>query len=482
MNYKMILNVLGKALILEAFLLAVPMSVGFIYAENNWTSFIYPIAGALFLGFILSLVKPKEKSIYVKEGFVIVALVWVLYSLVGAVPFVLAKNTGIPNYVDAFFETVSGFTTTGASILSDLTKMSKAHMFWRLFTHWIGGMGVLVFVLALLPKHNSGLMHLFRAESPGPSPDKLVGKIKQTARILYGIYIALTVLQIILLLAGGMPLYDSVVHSFSVAGTGGFSMYADSIVHYNNLYFEIVMAIFMFLFGVNFNVFYLILIGKGRKGLKSEELKAYTIIVIVSTILIAVNILGVCASFAVALRYSIFQVTSVSSTTGLFSATNFNEWPTFSRAILLVLSCIGGCAGSTGGGIKVIRLSVLSKSIFGDLKKMIRPRSVNSLKIDGEALDGNTERNVRSYFIFWVLIIVLVTLLLSAFEKTSLFTNLSSTISSIGNVGFNVVGSDFCYGVYSPFGKILLSFVMLAGRLEIFPLLLLFMPRTWRKA
>ena len=481
MNYKMILNVIGKALILEAILLLAPMAVGFIYGENNWMQFLIPAGATLLVGFLLNFSKPKNKTIYVKEGFIIVALVWLVYSLVGAVPFVLAGDKGIPNFVNAFFETVSGFTTTGASILQDVEVLSKAIMFWRIFTHWIGGMGVLVFVLALLPKHNSGLIHLFRAESPGPSPDKIVGKIKSTARILYSIYIILTIIETILLVIGGMPLYDSILNSFTTAGTGGFGIYNTSIAHYNNLYCEIVIAVFMFLFGINFNVFYLILIGKGRKAFKSGEFKAYTVMVISSTIIIALNILSICGNFAEALRYSFFQVTSVSSTTGLFNSLNFNNWPTLSKAILLILSCVGASAGSTGGGIKVIRCSVLFKSVFADLKRMVRPRSVVTVKLDGEVLDRNTERNVRSYFIIWVLVVILVTLVLCALNKTDMFTNISSVISCVGNVGFNVVGTDFCYAVFSPVSKVLLSFVMLVGRLEIFPIILLLMPRTWRK-
>ncbi len=478
----MILNVIGKALITLAFLLLVPMAVGFIYAENNYMQFLIPAGASFFVGILLCFIKPKNRAIYVKEGFIIVSLVWIVYSLVGAVPFVLAGEKGISNFINAFFETVSGFTTTGASILSNVDTLSRAVMFWRMFTHWIGGMGVLVFVLALIPKHNSGLMHLFRAEAPGPSPDKLVGKIKSTARILYAIYIVLTLLEIALLLAGGMPLYDSVCHAFSTAGTGGFSIYNNSIAHYNNLYFEIVIAVFMFVFGISFNLFYLILIGKVRKAFKSEEFRTYVIIVVASTLVIALNILSLCGNFAEALRYSFFGVASVSSTTGFFSALNFNEWPTLAKSVLLILTCIGASAGSTGGGIKVIRISVLVKSVFADFKRMLRPRSVVTVKLDGEALEKSTERNVRSYFIVWVLIVVLATLVISALEKLDFFTNFSSVLSCIGNVGFNVAGTDFCYGVFSSPSKVLLSFIMLLGRLEIFPLLLLFMPRTWRKA
>ena len=327
MNYKMVFRILGKTMITEAVLLLFPMLVGVIYAENNLISFLVPALGLIAVGLPLSFLKSKDKAIFAKEGFVIVALAWVILSLVGAVPFVISGE--IPSYIDAVFETVSGFTTTGASIMPDVEVLSKASMFWRLFTHWIGGMGVLVFVLAVLPAGSTGAMHLFRAESPGPTVGKLVSRLTFTARILYLIYAAMTVIEVIFLLCGGLSFYDALLYSFSTAGTGGFAITNAGVGQYGSAYVEIVMAVFMLLFSINFNVYYLILIGQIKKAFKSEELRVYLIIIVVATLSIALNILSSVGSFWEALRYSFFQVTSISSTTGIASV-NFDNWPIFS--------------------------------------------------------------------------------------------------------------------------------------------------------
>lgn len=484
MNYKMVLSVLGRTLLIEALLLICPMLVGIYYNENTSMAFLIPILGLVAIGLPFSLIKIKDKSIYTKEGFVIVALAWIMLSIVGAFPFVISG--AIPNYVDALFETVSGFTTTGSSILSNVESLPNSMLFWRSFTHFIGGMGILVFVLAILPKSDTGSMHVFRAESPGPSVGKLVGKLAFTARILYGIYVVMFVIELVMLVCGGMPVFDSIVHSFGTAGTGGFSIKNNSIAFYNNAYFEIVIAIFMFLFGINFNVFYLLLLGNFKKVLKSEELRAYLFIIISATMVIAINILSSCVNFGQAIRYSFFQVTSISSSTG-YNTADFDKWPALSKSIIVVLMIVGACGGSTGGGIKVSRLVILLKSVFADIKRLIHPHSVVSVKFEGERLEKETERNVRSYFTLWILIVALTTVLL-CIDIDDFLTNFTAVISCIGNIGpglsnagLNMVGPTFNYGGYSVWSKLLMSVVMLFGRLEIFPMLMLFIPRTWKK-
>ena len=476
MNYKVVLSILGKTLVLEALLLIFPMFVGIIYQENNFLAFLIPILALLVVGIPLTFLKSKDNSLYAKEGFVIVSLTWILMSLFGALPFVISGE--IPNYIDAVFETVSGFTTTGASILtgSQIESMSKGLMFWRMFTHWIGGMGVLVFVLAIMPANNAGVMHVFRSEAPGPTANKLASKLKFTARILYGIYIALTLLEIIFLLFGGFNLFESLTMSFSTAGTGGFSFKGDSAASFSS-YIQVVISVFMFLFSLNFNVYYLLLIGNFSKAFSMEEVKTFFIIVVVATISVALNLFFTTANgfsnFGEALKHAFFQVTAISSTTGLTS-TDFTLWPTLSIGILLFLTVMGACGGSTGGGLKVSRLMLLLKSSSSDFKKLIHPHAVITTTFDGEPVDTQTERNVRTYFIVWVTIVAVSTLLLSIFNNTDVFTNFLSTLSSIGNVGPWIQTNSYV-------SKILLSLVMLIGRLEIFPMLFLFIPSTWKK-
>ena len=478
MNYKAVFNIIGKALMIEAVLLTLPMMVGVIYSENNLMAFLIPALIALGIGTPLTLIKSKEKDMYVKEGFVAVALVWIIMSLIGALPFAISGE--IPNYIDAFFETVSGFTTTGASILSDVEVLSRDIMFWRLFTHWIGGMGVLVFVLAIVPEHDSGIMHVFRAESPGPTVGKLVSKLSRTARILYGIYMAMTVIEVLLLLFGGNSFYDSLLLSFTTAGTGGFGIKNTGATDYS-LYTQMVLAVFMFLFGVNFNFYYLVLIRCVGKAFKMEEVRWYFVIVLVSTLAVAINLISETVNFIDALPLAFFQVASISSTTGITSA-NFDKWPAFSQAILITLTVIGSCGGSTGGGIKVARLGIFAKTTAADFRRLIHPRSVSYAKFDGEVVSTETEKNVKAYFLLWVAIVVISTILLSL-DFNDVFSNFSATLACIGNVGpgFSAVGPTMNYGFYSPVSKCLLSFVMLIGRLEIFPVLVLFAPRTWKR-
>ena len=484
MNIKMVFSILGRTLLIEAVLMLCPLLVGIIYGENTWSDYLIPIGILLAVGLPLTFIRIKDRSIHVKEGFVTVALVWILMSLVGAVPFVLSG--AIPHYVDALFETVSGFTTTGASIMDGVRTvavddLSHSLQFWRLSTHWIGGMGVLVFVLAILPGYNAGIMHVFRAESPGPSVGKLVSKLTHTARILYGIYILMTVIEAIFLLCGGMNLYEAVVHAFSTAGTGGFGIKGDSVASYS-VYHQMVIAVFMFLFGINFNLYYLILIGNFKKAIKSEEFIIYCTIVVSATLAIAINILSLCVNFGDAVRLSFFQVTSLGSSTG-FSTADFNEWPALSQAILVALMVIGACGGSTGGGMKLSRAIILVKSGFSDIRRILHPHSVVTTKVEGEKLSKETERNVHTYFMLWVAIVVICTILLSIDYSDDFLTNFTASLSCIGNMGpgLNRVGPAGNYAFYSPYSKILLSFVMLIGRLEIFPIILMFSPRTWRR-
>lgn len=495
MNVKMLLNLLGKTLMIMAGLMIIPLIVGIIYAENNFINFLIPILILLLIGTPLSFLKYQDNAIYAKEGFVIVSLAWILLSLVGCLPFIISGE--IPNFFDAFFETVSGFTTTGSSVLSgeQIESMSKANMFWRVFTHWIGGMGILVFVLAIIPEGNRGVMHVYSSESPGPSSSKLVSKIRNTTRILYLIYIAMSILQAIFLLCGGMNFYESLITVFSTAGTGGFSMFSDGFMHYANIahpsavYFEMVTAVFMFLFGVNFNVYYLIITGNLIKGLKSEELRAYLIITITTTLIIALNILSMVDNFGQAIRYSLFQVTSIQSTTGMSTAT-FENWPVVSKTILVFLMILGACGGSTGGGMKVSRGLILAKSTGQDIKKMLHPRAMTSFRVEGEIVPKEVEKSAKTYFVLWFIIVVVVTLLLSidgyaiSQGDDGIMTNLTATLSCIGNIGpgmTKVIGSMGSFGGYTWFSKIILSFVMLAGRLEILPLFILFSPSTWKR-
>ena len=477
----MVLNVLGKAMLIEAALLLVPLLVGVSFCENTYISFLIPMAGLFAVGTPLSFLKFSDRSIYAKEGFVIVALAWVVLSLVGCTPFLISGE--IPDFFNAFFETVSGFTTTGASALDSVEGLSRSIMFWRILTHWLGGMGVLVFVLAVLPSAGAGIMYVFRAESPGPSSGKLVGKIKHTAQILYGIYILLTVIEAVLLWIGGMPLYDSVLTAFSTAGTGGFGVHDGSIMYYHNVYYEMVIAVFMFLFGINFNIFYLLFTSSLLKALKSEELLVYVVMILTASIVIALNIMGSVGTFWGAMRYSFFQVNTVTSTTG-FSTADFAEWPELSKGILLFLTVIGASAGSTGGGMKVARFCILRRSAAANIKRMIYPRSVVSVKFEGKTLSRETERGVLTYFILYVAIVCLCTLFLSLDAFGDVFTNFSATLACISNVGPGVtklVGPMASYAGYAWYSKLILSVVMLAGRLEIFPMIILFAPRTWKK-
>lgn len=480
MNRRMIFYMLGKILQIESILLCFPLICSVIYSEKSAFSFLITIAFSLSVGMVLTLFcKPKDKTIYAKEGFVIVALAWITLSLVGALPFVLSGS--IPSFIDAFFETVSGFTTTGASVVADISTItSKGIMFWRSFTHWVGGMGVLVLVMAIFPTDSGRSMHIIRAEMPGPIVGKLVPKLKNTAKILYLIYIVMTVIEVVFLCAGGMNLYESLLHSFGTAGTGGFGIKPDSIASYSP-YLQWVIAIFMLLFGINFNLYYLVITKHLRAAFKSEELWCYLSIVAVAVGFITYNIYSIYNNFSDALRNAAFQVSSIITTTG-YATADFNLWPGLSKGILFLLMFIGGCAGSTAGGIKVSRVILLFKRIIANLKHMLHPRSTEIVRFEGRKIESETLTGVTVYFALYFLCFTAI-FFVTLFEPFDLETNISAVASCFNNIGpgLSKVGPSGNYGIYSPFSTLVLSFAMLLGRLEIYPLILLFSPISWRK-
>ena len=474
----MIGYVIGRILLTEAALLVLPAVTALAYGESL-RPFLLTALLLVAVGLIMGRKKPIRTALYARDGFAVVALAWLLMSAFGALPFVISGD--IPFYVDAFFETVSGFTTTGASILTEIEPLHRGILFWRSFTHWVGGMGVLVFVMAILPMTDGHGMHLMRAEVPGPSVGKLVSRMSDTAKILYGIYLVLTVIEIVLLMAGGMPLFDSCIHAFGSAGTGGFSNRNLSVGAYDNAYFDVVIGVFMLLFGVNFNLYYFLLIKRFKDVFHSEELRAYLGIVAAAVIAIAVDILHIYGSVGKSLRYAFFQVSSIITTTG-FATADFNTWPTFSKGILVVLMFVGACAGSTGGGVKVARVVILVKSSLADMRKMLHPNAIATVRFEGKPL---TERSVRGVHVFisvYVLVFAVSFLLLTleGFDLVTTFTALAACINNIGP-GLEVVGPMGNYAQFSLWAKLLLSFNMLVGRLEIFPMLLLCAPSIWKR-
>ena len=479
MNRRMVLYMVGTVIKIEAALLVLPLIVSLIYKESCSVDFLISIVVALVSGFALTLIsRPGSKVIYAKEGFVIVSLAWIALSAIGALPFYISGE--IPSYIDAFFETVSGFTTTGASIVNDVEAMSKGILFWRSFTHWVGGMGVLVFVMAVVPGVSDRSIHILRAEAPGPVVGKLVPKMKETARILYIIYIAITVILIFLLLAGKMSLYDSIVHALATAGTGGYGIKGDSIGSYSP-YIQWVLTIFMLIFGVNFNLYYLILMKKIKPVLRNEELIVYVVLIVASITAITLNVMPLFDGVGESIRHSAFQVAAIITTTG-YSTVDFNQWPTFSKTILLLLMFVGGCAGSTAGGLKVSRVILLMKNIKRELQKLLHPRAVSVIRMDGKRVGEATMSSLGSYLAIYVLFFCLFVFMLG-FESFDLETNISAVASAFNNIGpaFGAAGPASNYAMFSPFSKIVLSFAMLFGRLEIFPLILTFSPSTWAK-
>ena len=480
MNYKMTAYVLGKMLGVEALVLCIPAAVSLIYGETSDMAAFGITSAVLCVFFLLfGRKKPENGRIYGKDGLVIVAAAWILWSVFGALPFYLSRE--IPSYVDALFETVSGFTTTGSTILTDIEALSYGMNFWRCLTHWIGGMGVLVFVMVVTSLDDKSSMHLMRAEVPGPEADKLVPKARETAKLLYAMYLALTVVEIIFLLAGGMNLYDSIIHSFSTAGTGGFANHNSSVAYYDSAYIDGVITVFMILFGINFNMYFLLLIKDVKSVWKNEEVRAYLGIIVAATLVITCNVLSIYKEPLKAFRYSIFQVASIITTTG-FATADFNLWPELSKCILLLIMVIGACAGSTGGGVKVSRFLILWKSILKQVKGMLHPKSVNVVKVNGKKISNETLQGVYAYFSAYVFVFG-ISVLLVALDNFDFATTISGVLTTLSNVGPGIsrVGPIENFQSFSVSSKIVFSMDMLIGRLEIFPFLMICSPSFWRK-
>ena len=493
MNKRLTFHLIGNVVRMAGALMALPLIVSLIYGGSDAMPILISMAITLAAGFALALIRPRRDFLRAREGFAVVAFSWILVSFFGGLPFYFSGY--IPSLVDCFFETVSGFTTTGATIIRDVEALPKGLLFWRSFTHWAGGMGVLVLSLALIPKMGARSIHLMRAESPGPSTDKLVPRVANNAKILYAIYGGLSVLMVIALLCCGLNLYDAMVHMFGAAGTGGFGTYGNSIAHFNSAAVDIVIGIFMALFGVNFSLYYFILKRNWKAALGNSEMRLYWAILLGASVLIAINImpcapLGFCAmsegahpggNFFTALRYSFFQVSSVMTTTG-YATADFNRWPQFSRVLLVIIMFIGASAGSTGGGIKVIRAQLLMKSMIRDIRRTVHPKSVNTIKLDGHAVDESILSGVQGFFFVYMFVLFVSTIIVSldGFSFETNFTAVVATLSNIGP-GLGMVGPTGNFASFSNLSKIVLSMCMLIGRLEIFPILMLIAPSAWRK-
>ena len=472
MNKPRVLNILGKIILTEALLMLPSLVVSLIYGDGDYWYFLVTMFPAAILGFCLSRVQPREAKMTSRDGYCIVAYAWILISIIGAVPLYLSGQ--FTSYFQAFFEIVSGFTTTGASVLAKPELLPHGVLFWRSFTHWIGGMGVLVFVLMIIPMKNDNSMHLVRAEVPGPMAGKLVPRMKQTSMILYGIYTAMTAVLVVLLLLGDVNLFDSLCLSFGAAGTGGFAVSSAGIAGYGSAYVEIVLGIFMILFGINFNIYYLLLVGRVRDALGSEEVRCFLGIIAVATLVITANIISLTLSLGDALRQAFFQVSSIITTTG-FATVDFNLWPEFSKHTLVLLMVIGACAGSTGGGLKVSRVIILVKSFLAEIRYIVSPKSVQTVRLEHKYVDKVTLNSTRTYAAAYMMLVALSTLILSL-DGYNLITNLTAVLSCINNIGpgLDLVGPMANFGIYSDWAMVLLSLVMLIGRLEIFPIFMIF--------
>lgn len=477
MNYSMIRYILCSVLGFEGLFLLLPALVGAIYGEKEGLIYLAVAVASLLLGMLGRIKKPKSSVFYSREGFSAVSLSWIILSLVGAVPLRLTGE--FPSYVDALFETISGFTTTGASVLSSVEELTHATAFWRCFTHWIGGMGVLVFIMAILPLSGSSSLHLMRAESPGPSVGKLVPKIRSTAMILYGIYLLITLCEMVALKIAGMSVFESVTLAFSTAGTGGFGLVNTSIASYT-LAVQIIITVFMLLCSINFNVYYLFLIRRPKDALLNEEVRYFLIIVFTSAALITVSIHGQYKSVFYAFHEALFQVASVVSTTG-FATADFNLWPEFAKMILVGLMFIGACAGSTGGGFKVSRLMIVFRAVKNEIQSVTHPRSVQKVRMDGRRVPDNVVKSALCYMAGYFLIL-LISILLLSLNGYDMTTNVTAVIATFNNVGpgLNMVGPTGNFGAFNIFSKFVLMFDMLIGRLELFPMLVLFAPGMWR--
>ncbi len=478
MNYRIVLYTLGLVLNFEAAFMLLPFLCGVIFKEQEAFCFILCAVLCAVCGVALTLKRPKNKTIYSKEGFVIVAFSWIVMSIFAALPFVISNS--IPSFVNALFETVSGFTTTGATILGDIESLPKCMLFWRSFTHWIGGMGVLVFLMSVMPISGGNNLYLMKAESPGPSVTKLVPRVKTSAKLLYEIYAVMTVIEMIFLVCGGVSVFEAITLSFSTAGTGGFSVLNSSAADYSS-YVQIVLTVFMVLFGVNFTVYYLIIARRFKEALHSEELKAYIGIILCSSLIICFNIRGMFGSTAEALKHSVFQVASVITTTG-FATVDFDKWPSFSKSILILIMFIGACAGSTGGGMKVSRIIIALKSVVKELKIMAHPKTTHKIAMDSRLIEHDVIRSVNVYIVSYAVIFI-ISMLIVSIDNFSFATNFTAVATTMNNVGpgLEAVGPVCNFDGFSTLSKVIFIIDMLIGRLEIFPILVLFSPYTWKR-
>lgn len=479
MNKKLVFNVIGRLQFALSIMMLLPMAVSLIYKERSIFAFLITALISLIIGVILVFsTKGYEKALYAKEGFLIVSLAWISTSVIGALPFVISGE--INSFVDAFFETASGFSTTGASVINDVEALSQGMLFWRSFTHWIGGMGVLVFMIAFISNISDRSIHILRAEMPGPIVGKLTPRVKDTTKVLYIMYIVMTVLQTILLSLGDMNFFESIVHTFGTAGTGGFGIKNDGLASYSS-YSHWVITTFMFLFGINFNLYYLILIKRFKSAIKSTELWVYIGMIAVCSSIIVLNVRDLYPSLSATIKDAFFQVVSIITTTG-YATANYDLWPSFSKGIIFILLFSGACAGSTAGGLKISRIILIFKRIHKEIKKLVHPRSVSTIKLEGKEVDENTQNGVTTYLAVYFIFIFALFLVLSL-EPFDFETNFSAAVTCFNNVGpgFAGVGPMQNFSAYSDLSKIILSFAMLFGRLEIFPLLIALIPTTWRK-
>ncbi|MGI6180671.1 MAG: TrkH family potassium uptake protein [Agathobaculum sp.] len=479
MNYAMVRCLIGWMLGIEAVFLLLPALTAVIYGESVVLAYLSVSLLCGVLCWLFCHRKPENTRFYAREGFVTVACCWIVLALTGCLPFLFSGEIASP--VDAMFETISGFTTTGATILTDVEALSHASLLWRSLTHWVGGMGVLVFMLAILPLAGGNTIYLMRAESPGPSVSKLSPHLKDTALILYGIYFGLTVLQTILLLLGGMPFFDALNTALATAGTGGFGIWNDSIAHYNSYYLQGVITVFMILFGVNFSVYFMLLTRRFKSAFQIEEVRVYLGVILASALVIAFNIRHLFGSFFEGLHHAFFQVGSIITTTG-FATADFDQWPALSKSILVLLMFIGACAGSTGGGMKCSRILLMAKSVKKELQFLIHPRSVRVNQMDGRRVQHEVMRSVNVFLIAYCMVFIASVLLLSLTSQ-DLVTNFTAVAATLNNVGpgLSLVGPTCNFSFFPPLSKIVLMFDMLAGRLELFPMLLLFTPAVWNR-
>ena len=479
MNYRLIFKMIGSGLRIEALFLLLPLLVSFFYGSGDHWAFIWSIAILVVIGTLLTRLRPKDNNFRLRDAYAVAGLAWLLFSLFGTLPFYFSGY--FQSFIDCVFETVSGFTTTGASVLADVEILPQGIMFWRSLSQWIGGMGVLLFMMAVIPSLNASSINILRAETTGPAPDRIAPSIRETARIMYLIYLAMTIVLVALLCAAGLPFFDSVVNAFATAGTGGASIMHSSIAAYNNIAAEIIITIFMFLFGISFTLYFFLLDRKFAKFVKDSELRFYFGVAIVAIIIITFNIFDMYDGMPNALRYASFQVSSIVSTTGFWTA-DFNLWPTLSQIILVLLMIVGGCGASTSGGMKQIRVLILIKAAKNELIKIFHPGSVKAVSVNGRSISNDAVSKIAIFFFVYFAFFVVAVMLISI-EGHDIVSNATAVISAMSNIGpgIGTIGPSGNYAAFTPFSKGVLSFCMIAGRLEFFPILILLVPTAWKR-